>query len=181
MATRENRIESAIEAFGRGEFVVVADDEARENEGDLVIAAQHVDAQRMTFMIRNTSGVICVPMQGERLEELRLPLMVTANTEAHGTAFTVSCDLRRGTSTGISAVDRARTIRALADPATTYAEFARPGHVFPLRYCEGGVLRRAGHTEAAVDLARLAGCEPVAAISEIANEDGTIATGTGCT
>jgi 3,4-dihydroxy 2-butanone 4-phosphate synthase/GTP cyclohydrolase II len=171
------QVEAALEALGRGEFVVVADDESRENEGDLVIAAEHVTAERMAFMVRHTSGLVCVPMTGERLEELRLPLMVTANTEAHGTAFTVSCDLRRGTTTGISAADRARTIRALADPATTFAELARPGHVFPLRYCEGGVLLRAGHTEASVDLARLAGLEPVAAICEIANPDGTIARG----
>jgi 3,4-dihydroxy 2-butanone 4-phosphate synthase / GTP cyclohydrolase II len=170
-------IETALAAFARGEFLVVCDDEDREHEGDLIIAAEKITPEAVAFMVRHTSGVICVPMLGERLEELRLPLMVTANTEAHGTAFTVSCDLRSGTTTGISADDRARTIRALADPSTTYAELARPGHVFPLRYCEGGVLRRAGHTEAAVDLARLANLEPVAAICEIANEDGTMTRG----
>jgi 3,4-dihydroxy 2-butanone 4-phosphate synthase/GTP cyclohydrolase II len=170
-------IESALERFARGEFLVVTDDEQRENEGDLVIAAEKATPEALAFMVRHTSGLICVPMLGERLEELRLPPMVTANSEAHGTAFTVSCDARRGTTTGISAKDRATTIRALADPSTTYAELARPGHVFPLRYCEGGVLRRAGHTEAAVDLARLAGLEPAAAICEIADDDGSMARG----
>jgi len=170
-------IDTALKAFARGEFLVVVDDETRENEGDLIIAAEHATPEALAFMVRHTSGVICVPMLGERLDELRLPLMVTANSEVHGTAFTVSCDLRRGTSTGISAEDRALTIRALADPSTTYAELTRPGHVFPLRYCEGGVLRRAGHTEAAVDLARLAGLEPVGAICEISNDDGTMARG----
>jgi len=177
MTTSFADIETALEAFARGEFLVVLDDEDRENEGDLIVAAEHVTPEALAFMVRHTSGVVCVPMTGERLDELRLPLMVTANTESHGTAFTVSCDLRRGTTTGISAEDRAHTIRALADPSTTYAELTRPGHVFPLRYCEGGVLRRAGHTEAAVDLARLAGRQPVAAICEIANEDGTMARG----
>src|ERR1700742_3980314 len=170
-------IDAALQAFARGEFLVVVDDEEREHEGDLIIAAEKVTPAALAFMVRHTSGVICVPMVGERLEELRLPLMVEANSEAHGTAFTVSCDLRRGTTTGISAEDRASTIRALADPSTTFAELARPGHVFPLRYCEGGVLRRAGHTEAAVDLARLSGLEPVGAICEIANDDGTMARG----
>jgi 3,4-dihydroxy 2-butanone 4-phosphate synthase/GTP cyclohydrolase II len=177
MQTKDLDIELAIEAFARGEFLVVTDDERRENEGDLVIAAQHVTPEALAFMVRHTSGVICVPMLGERLDELRLPPMVTANAEAHGTAFTVSCDLRHATSTGISAEDRARTIRALGDPSTTFADLSRPGHVFPLRYCEGGVLRRAGHTEAAVDLARLAGLAPAGAICEIANDDGTIAAG----
>lgn len=177
MPTPTTDIDTALEAFARGEFLVVTDDEGRENEGDLIIAAEHMTPEALAFMVRHTSGVICVPMLGERLDELRLPQMVTANSESHGTAFTVSCDLRRGVSTGISAEDRAATIRALADPSTTYAELARPGHVFPLRYCEGGVLRRAGHTEAAVDLARLSGLEPVAAICEIANVDGTMTRG----
>ncbi|HXC76093.1 MAG TPA: bifunctional 3,4-dihydroxy-2-butanone-4-phosphate synthase/GTP cyclohydrolase II, partial [Candidatus Acidoferrum sp.] len=177
MQTTKTSIEEAVKAFARGEFLVVTDDEARENEGDLIIAAQHATPEALAFMVRHTSGVICVPMLGERLDELRLPQMVTANADAHGTAFTVSCDVRHGTTTGISAQDRASTIRALADPSTTYADLARPGHVFPLRYCDGGVLRRAGHTEAAVDLARLAGLTPAAAICEIANEDGTIASG----
>ena len=168
-------VEAALETLRRGEFVVVVDDEARENEGDLVLAAEHATAENLAFMVRHTSGVICVPMLGERLDELRLPPMVSANSESHGTAFTVSCDLRRGTTTGISADDRARTIRALADPTATYAEFNRPGHIFPLRYCPGGVLRRAGHTEAAVDLTRLADLEPVAAICEISNDDGSMA------
>jgi 3,4-dihydroxy 2-butanone 4-phosphate synthase / GTP cyclohydrolase II len=170
-------ITAALEAFATGEFLVVVDDEKRENEGDLIIAAEKITETAVAFMVRHTSGLICVPMLGARLEELRLPPMVTVNTDAMGTAFTVSCDLRRGTTTGISAADRANTIRALADSSTTYAELARPGHVFPLRYCEGGVLRRAGHTEAAVDLARLAGLQPVAAICEIANDDGSMASG----
>jgi 3,4-dihydroxy 2-butanone 4-phosphate synthase/GTP cyclohydrolase II len=173
----EKTVEDAIRELGRGRFVVVVDDEDREDEGDLVIAAEKATPEAMAFMVRHTSGVVCAPMTGERLEELRLPQMVTANGEVHGTAFTISCDLRRGTTTGISAEDRASTIRALGDPSTTYAELARPGHVFPLRSCEGGVLRRAGHTEAAVDLARLAGLEPAAAICEIANDDGTMARG----
>lgn len=170
-------IDAAIATFARGEFLVVADDDDREREGDLVIAAEAITPETVAFMVRHTSGVICVPMLGERLDELRLPPMVSANTDPHGTAFAVSCDLRQETTTGISADDRARTIRALADPSTTYAELTRPGHVFPLRYCEGGVLRRAGHTEAAIDLTRLAGMEPVAAICEIANDDGTMAHG----
>lgn len=177
MAATFAEIDQALSAFRRGEFLVVVDEEEREHEGDLIIAAESASEEAVAFMIRHTSGVICVPMLSERLEELRLPPMVATNTESHGTAFTVSCDLRRGTSTGISAGDRACTIRALADPSTTYAELSRPGHVFPLRYCEGGVLTRAGHTEAAVDLARLAGLEPVAAICEIANDDGTMSRG----
>lgn len=170
-------IDAAVAAFGQGEFLVVVDGEDRENEADLIIAAEKVTPEAIAFMVRHTSGVICVPMLGERLEELRLPPMVQGNTDPHRTAFSVSCDLRRGVTTGISADDRARTISGLADPSTTYAELSRPGHVFPLRYCEGGVLSRAGHTEAAIDIARLAGLEPVAAICEIANDDGTMARG----
>jgi 3,4-dihydroxy 2-butanone 4-phosphate synthase / GTP cyclohydrolase II len=176
-SSRFASIEDAVAALARGEFLVVVDDEDRENEGDLVIAAEHVTAERMAFMVRHTSGVICVPMLAERLEELRLPLMVTGNTEAHGTAFTVSTDYRPATTTGISAADRAATICALADPSTGFADFSRPGHVFPLRYCEGGVLKRAGHTEAAVDLARLAGLSPAGVICEITGADGAIARG----
>ena len=170
-------IETAVAALARGEFLVVVDDEDRENEGDLVMAAEHVTESRLAFLVRHTSGLVCVPMLGERLDELRLPLMVTGNTEAHETAFTVSTDYRPTTTTGISAADRAATIRALADPTSSFADFSRPGHVFPLRYCEGGVLKRAGHTEAAVDLTRLAGVKPAGVICELTAADGSIARG----
>jgi 3,4-dihydroxy 2-butanone 4-phosphate synthase/GTP cyclohydrolase II len=168
-------IDEVIEAIGRGEMVVLVDDEDRENEGDLIMAAQHVTAEKLAFIVRHTSGVVVAPLTGDRCDELRLPMMVDHNTESHRTAFTVSVDLLEGTSTGISAADRALTIRALADPNVGYQAFARPGHVFPLRAREGGVLKRAGHTEAAVDLARLAGCVPAGVICEIQNDDGTMA------
>ncbi|MFM7046865.1 MAG: bifunctional 3,4-dihydroxy-2-butanone-4-phosphate synthase/GTP cyclohydrolase II [Actinomycetota bacterium] len=168
-------IEEVIAAIGRGDMVVLVDDEDRENEGDLIMAAQHVTAEKLAFIIRHTSGVVVAPLTGERCDELRLPMMVDHNTESHRTAFTVSVDLLEGTSTGISAADRALTIRALANPNVSYEAFARPGHVFPLRAREGGVLKRAGHTEAAVDLARLAGCIPAGVICEIQNDDGTMA------
>ena len=169
-------VEQAIDAVRRGEFVVVVDDEDRENEGDLVIAAEKMTPEKMAFMIRHTSGVICLSMEGARLDELRLPLMVSGseNTEQQRTAFTVSVDARAGTTTGISAADRCTTVHALVDPATRPEDLARPGHIFPLRYREGGVLKRAGHTEAAVDLARLAGCYPAGALAEIVNDDGTM-------
>jgi 3,4-dihydroxy 2-butanone 4-phosphate synthase/GTP cyclohydrolase II len=168
-------IEEAIAAIGRGEFVVVVDDEDRENEGDLIIAAETVTPQQIAFMVRYTSGLICVPMTGERLDELRLPLMVVENTDSHRTAFTVSVDYAKDTTTGISAADRATTIHALIDPATQPTDLARPGHIFPLRYQEGGVLKRAGHTEASVDLARLAGLAPAGVLCEIVNDDGSMA------
>jgi 3,4-dihydroxy 2-butanone 4-phosphate synthase/GTP cyclohydrolase II len=167
-------IDEVIAAIARGEMVVMVDDEDRENEGDLIMAAQHVTAEKLAFIIRHTSGVVVAPLTGERCDDLRLPMMVDHNTESHRTAFTVSVDLLEGTSTGISAADRALTIRALADRTVGYQAFARPGHVFPLRAREGGVLKRAGHTEAAVDLARLAGCEPAGVICEIQNDDGTM-------
>jgi 3,4-dihydroxy 2-butanone 4-phosphate synthase/GTP cyclohydrolase II len=168
-------IDEVIAAIARGEMVVMVDDEDRENEGDLILAAEHATPEKLAFIIRHTSGVICAPLTGDRCDELRLPLMVQENTESHRTAFTDSVDLIDGTSTGISAADRAATLRALADPSRTYTDFARPGHIFPLRAREGGVLKRAGHTEAAVDLARLAGCVPVGVICEITNDDGTMA------
>ncbi|MFT3865099.1 MAG: bifunctional 3,4-dihydroxy-2-butanone-4-phosphate synthase/GTP cyclohydrolase II [Solirubrobacterales bacterium] len=168
-------IGEAIAAIGRGEIVVVVDDEARENEGDLVMAAEFATPAALAFFVRHTAGVICAPITPERCEELRLPPMVEDNTESHGTAFTASVDAVEGTSTGISAADRAATLRALADPAAGPADFARPGHVFPLRARPGGVLKRAGHTEAAVDLARLAGCRPAGVICEIVNPDGSMA------
>ncbi len=168
-------IENAIAAIERGEFVIVVDDADRENEGDLIMAAEKVTPEAMAFMIRHTSGVICLPLEGDRCDALQLPLMVANNTEAQRTAFTVSVDARSGTSTGISAADRATTVHALIDPATRPDDLARPGHIFPLRYREGGVLKRAGHTEAAVDLARMAGAYPSGVLSEITNDDGTMA------
>ena len=168
-------IEDVIAAIGRGEMVVMVDDEDRENEGDLIMAAQFATAEKIAFIIRHTSGVIVAPLTGERCDELRLPLMVDNNTESHRTAFTISVDLMVGTTTGISAADRAATLRSLADPTLAHSAFGRPGHIFPLRAREGGVLKRAGHTEAAVDLARLAGCHPAGVICEIQNDDGTMA------
>jgi 3,4-dihydroxy 2-butanone 4-phosphate synthase / GTP cyclohydrolase II len=168
-------IEDAIEEVGAGRMVVVVDDADRENEGDLIIAAEKVTPAAIAFMVRHTSGVICMPVVGERLDELRLPLMVTDATDVRRTAFTISVDVRRGTTTGISAADRAATIKAMIDPETRPEDLARPGHVFPLRYHEGGVLKRAGHTEAAVDLARLAGLYPAGALCEVVNEDGSMA------
>ena len=167
-------IEDVVAAIGRGEMIVMVDDEDRENEGDLIMAAEHVTAEKIAFIVRHTSGVVVAPLTGERCDDLRLPMMVDHNTESHRTAFTISVDLLEGTTTGISASDRAATIRALANPSVGYEAFARPGHVFPLRAREGGVLKRAGHTEAAVDLARMAGCEPAGVICEIQNDDGTM-------
>ncbi len=170
-------IDEAIDAVARGELVLVVDDEDRENEGDLIMAAELITPERMAFMIRYTSGVICMPMEGDRLDDLSIPLMVqsTENTEVQRTAFTVSVDSRHGTSTGISAADRTATVRALIDDSSRPGDFARPGHIFPLRYRDGGVLKRAGHTEAAVDLARLAGCRPAGVLAEVVNDDGTMA------
>ena len=166
-------IEEAVAAFGRGEILVVVDDAHRENEGDLVLAAQFATAEKIAFFLNHTSGVICMPMTGERLDELDLPPMVVDNTESNRTAFTVSVDVRHGTSTGISAADRAATIAALIDPATKPSDLARPGHMYPLRYREGGVLKRGGHTEAAVDLARLADLYPAGVLCEVVSEDKT--------
>ncbi len=170
-------IEDAIAAITRGEIVIVVDDEDRENEGDLIIAAEKMTPEKMAFMIRYTSGVICMPMEGDRLDDLNIPLMVVnnENTEVQRTAFTVSVDYRRGTTTGISAADRCATVHALLDPAARAGDFARPGHIFPLRYRDGGVLKRAGHTEASVDLARLAGLYPAGVLAEVVNDDGTMA------
>lgn len=174
----EARVEAALAAFARGEFLVVTDNEDRENEGDLVIGAEHVTPEKMAFLVRHTSGIVCVATTAEALERLELPQMVTVkdNTESHGTAFTVSVDYLHGTTTGISAADRAITVRAFADPAARPHDFARPGHIFPLRARPGGVLERGGHTEAAVDLARLSGLATHAgAISEIVRDDGRVA------
>ncbi len=174
-STRLAPIEDAVAAIGRGEIVVVVDDEDRENEGDLIMAAEFATPEKIAFFVRHTSGVICLPLTEERTKELDLPLMVQDNTESHRTAFTVSVDYREGTTTGISAADRATTIRAMIDPATRPKDLARPGHIFPLRYRAGGVLKRAGHTEAAVDLARMAGLYPAGVLCEIVNDDGTMA------
>jgi 3,4-dihydroxy 2-butanone 4-phosphate synthase / GTP cyclohydrolase II len=168
-------IEDAISAIADGELVVVVDDANRENEGDLIIAAEKVTPETMAFMIRHTSGVVCMPLEGTRLDELQLPMMVAENTTAYRTAFTVSVDAKRGTTTGISAGDRATTVHTLIDRASTADDLARPGHIFPLRYREGGVLKRAGHTEAAVDLARLGGLYPAGVLAEVVNDDGTMA------
>ncbi len=170
-------VEDAIKAFADGEFVLVVDNEDRENEGDLIIAAGKVTAEQIAFMVRYTSGLICLPTTGAILDALELPLMVLENTDSHHTAFTVSIDYARGTTTGISAADRARTIRAVVEPDAKPSDFSRPGHIFPLRYQEGGVLTRPGHTEAAVDLAKLAGLEPAGVLCEIVNDDGTMAKG----
>jgi len=168
-------IEEAIEEIRHGRMVIVVDDEDRENEGDLIMAAELVTPEHVNFMIKYARGLICVPLPGERCDALNLPLMVSQNTSLHGTAFTVSVEAKHGTTTGISAFDRARTIRVLADPSTKADDLIRPGHVFPLRAMDGGVLRRAGHTEAAVDLVRLAGLNPVGVTCEIMNDDGTMA------
>jgi 3,4-dihydroxy 2-butanone 4-phosphate synthase/GTP cyclohydrolase II len=164
-------IEDAIAAIARGEIVVVVDDEDRENEGDLVMAAEAVTPEKIAFFLAHTSGVICVSLTRERLDQLDLPLMVTANTESQRTAFTVSVDARDGTTTGISAADRAATIKALVNPATRPNDLNRPGHIFPLRYRPGGVLRRAGHTEATLDLAKLAGLSPAGVLCEVVSKD----------
>jgi 3,4-dihydroxy 2-butanone 4-phosphate synthase/GTP cyclohydrolase II len=167
------RIEDAVKAFARGDIVVVVDDEDRENEGDLIMAAQAATPEKIAFFLAHTSGVICVPITPERADQLELPLMVTNNTESQRTAFTVSVDARQGTTTGISAEDRAATIQALIDPHTRPAELNRPGHIFPLRYRPGGVLKRAGHTEATIDLAKAAGMYPAGVLCELVSEDKT--------
>jgi 3,4-dihydroxy 2-butanone 4-phosphate synthase / GTP cyclohydrolase II len=164
-------VPEAIAAIRRGEMVVVVDDADRENEGDLIMAADAATPEKIAFFLAHTSGVICAPITGERADELELPLMVANNTESQRTAFTVSIDAVEGTTTGISAGDRAATIAALIDPKTQPDDLRRPGHIFPLRYRDGGVLRRAGHTEAAVDLARAAGRAPAGVLCEIVSED----------
>jgi len=164
----------AIADIAAGRAVIVVDDVDRENEGDLIFAASKATPDLLAFTIRHTSGVICVPMLGEELDRLQLPLMTTQNNERMRTAFTVSVDARDGVTTGISAADRTRTVRRLVDSATEPYELVRPGHVFPLRYAPGGVLRRPGHTEAAVDLARLAGLPQAGVLAELVNDDGTM-------
>ena len=175
MKTKFDSIEAILADLRRGKMVIVVDDADRENEGDLILAAEKATPQNVGFMVRHTSGVICVPMKGGDLDRLHLPLMTPQNAERMRTAYTISVDAAHGVTTGISAADRAHTIRRLANPKTQPDDLVRPGHIFPLRYREGGVLRRAGHTEAGVDLARLAGLQPAAVIAEIVNDDGTMA------
>jgi 3,4-dihydroxy 2-butanone 4-phosphate synthase/GTP cyclohydrolase II len=168
-------IEEALEELQQGRIIVVVDDEDRENEGDLVMAADKATPEAVNFMATHGRGLICVPMTGERLDELKLGMMVAENTAPMGTAFTVTVDARRGVTTGTSAYDRAVTIRTLVDPQMRAEDLTVPGHIFPLRAKEGGVLRRAGHTEAAVDLARMAGCYPAGVICEVLDDDGGMA------
>ncbi|MGR9295881.1 3,4-dihydroxy-2-butanone-4-phosphate synthase [Rhizobium leguminosarum] len=168
------RIEDAISAIASGKMVVVVDDQNRENEGDIVVAADAVTPETIAFMMTHARGLVCIAMEGERLDALDIPLMVPNNTESHKTALTVSVDYLKGTTTGISAADRAATVRALVDDRAKPDEFARPGHIFPLRANPRGVLGRPGHTEAAVDLARLAARIPAGVICEVANDDGTM-------
>src|SRR6516162_243157 len=166
-------VDEAIEAIGKLGMVVVVDDQDRENEGDLVMAAEAATSEKIAFFLAHTSGVICAPLLPERADLLDLPLMVSANTEAQRTAFTVSVDLRHGTTTGISASDRAATIAALIDPNPRPPDLNRPGHIFPLRYRPGGVLKRAGHTEATIDLVKAAGLHPAGVLCELVTEDKT--------
>jgi 3,4-dihydroxy-2-butanone 4-phosphate synthase len=175
--SQNDRVGQAVSAFGRGELVVVVDDEDRENEGDLVCWAASVTAEQLAFLVRWTTGIVCVPMTGDALDRLELPLMVARNEENLRTAFTVSVDARSGITTGVSAAERAHTIRLLADPATTADQLVRPGHLFPLRAHAQGSRGRRGHTEATIDLARLAGLTPVGVLAELVNDDGTMMRG----
>jgi 3,4-dihydroxy 2-butanone 4-phosphate synthase/GTP cyclohydrolase II len=175
MKTQFDPIEAVLADIRKGKIVIVVDDADRENEGDLIFAAEKATPQNLSFMVRYTSGVVCVPMEGGDLDRLNLPLMTQQNLERMRTAYTISVDAARGVTTGISAADRARTIQLLANSKTQPHDLVRPGHVFPLRYREGGVLRRAGHTEAAIDLARLAGLRPAGVLAEVVNDDGTMA------
>ncbi len=177
MGFDQPKVVAAIRAFEAGEIVVVTDDDDRENEGDLIVAAVHCTPEKMAFIIRHTSGIVCAPMTGEDARRLNLSPMVAENDAPHATAFTVSVDYKHDTTTGISAEERNSTVRALANPNIGAVDFVRPGHVFPLVAREGGVLMRSGHTEAAVDLCRLAGLPPVGVISELMNENGTVMRG----
>lgn len=175
--TVQSRVQLAIEAIARGDIVVVTDDDDRENEGDLILAASLATPQKLAFLIRHTSGIVCTPLPPSEAKRLRLDPMVSNNDAPLGTAFTVSIDVKHGTTTGISAEERTNTVRALANPNMGAADFVRPGHIFPLIAKEGGVLMRSGHTEAAVDLCRLAGVPPVGVIAELVNDDGTVKRG----
>lgn len=172
---RTSSVEEALRDIQEGRMIIVTDDAERENEGDLYVAAEKASAEVINFMVKEGRGLICAPLTEERLTELDLPLMVTQNTDPHQTAFTVSVDARGSTTTGISVFDRVETIRTLVDEKSSPQSLRRPGHIFPLRACRGGVLERAGHTEAAVDLARMAGFKPAGVICEILNEDGSMA------
>ena len=173
----QKKVVDAVRAFERGEIVVVMDDDGRENEGDLIVAAVHCTAEKMAFIVRHTSGIVCAPMPREEARRLNLAPMVAENDAPHQTAFTVSVDFKHGTTTGISADDRTLTVRNLANPNVGAADFVRPGHIFPLVSREGGVLMRSGHTEAAVDLCRLAGLPPIGVICELVNDDGSVMRG----
>ena len=173
----QSSIRDAVDCFARGEILVVTDDDDRENEGDLILAAVHATPEKMAFIVRHTTGIVCAPVTGKTARRLHLAPMVADSDAPHGTAFTVSVDYRHGTTTGISAEDRTATIRGLANGNAGPADFVRPGHVFPLIARDGGVLMRSGHTEAAIDLCRLAELEPVAAICELVNDDGTVMRG----
>jgi 3,4-dihydroxy 2-butanone 4-phosphate synthase / GTP cyclohydrolase II len=172
-----NTVQKAIEALQRGELILISDDTERENEGDLVMAGEMVTQEKIAFIVKHTSGIIVIPMTKQRLEALNLPLMVENNTDPFRTAFTVSVDYKYGTTTGMSASDRAKTIKALADDNVKPSDFSRPGHIFPLQYTEGGVLKRAGHTEASIDLLKMANMKPVATICEVINDKGEKASG----
>ena len=168
-------VEAVIQDYKKGKFVIIVDDEDRENEGDLAFAAQMCTAEKINFMVKYARGLVCIAMEGKRLDELQIPMMVSINTSKFETAFTDSVDAKEGITTGISAADRAITVLKLVDPKSKPSDFVRPGHMFPLRAKDGGVLVRSGQTEAAVDLAKLAGLFPAGVICEIMNEDGTMA------
>ena len=168
-------IDEAVEELRRGRMIIVVDDADRENEGDFIMAAEKVTPEAINFMVTHGRGIVCMPVTGQRLDTLGIPLMVSRNNESHGTAFAVSIDIKGRTTTGTSAYDRAATVKAITDPTLTHEDIRMPGHVFPLMAQEGGVLRRAGHTEASIDLARLAGLYPAAVLCEVLNEDGTMA------
>ncbi|MCL7997869.1 3,4-dihydroxy-2-butanone-4-phosphate synthase [Brucella sp. 21LCYQ03] len=177
MSYNQKQVVDALRAFERGEIVVVMDDDGRENEGDLIVAAVHCTPEKMAFIVRYTSGIVCTPMPREEAKRLNLAPMVAENESAHTTAFTVTVDYRHGTTTGISADDRTLTVRNLANPNAGASDFVRPGHIFPLIAREGGVLMRSGHTEAAVDLCKLANLPPIGVICELINDDGTVMRG----
>src|SRR6202047_2833498 len=181
MDDAQQRIRSAVAAFARGELVIVADDDDRENEGDLFIAASLCTPEKMAFMIRHTSGIVCAPLSAEEAKRLHLDPMVAANDAPLGTAFTVSVDVRPGVTSGISAQERTNTVRALANGNMGASDFVRPGHVFPLVAKDGGVLMRSGHTEACIDLCRLAELPPVGVLAELMNDDGTVMRGPAVT
>src|ERR1700761_9381007 len=177
MDAAQQRIHAVVAAFARGDIVIVADDDDRENEGDLFVAASLCTPEKMAFIIRHTSGIVCAPLAADEAKRLHLDPMVALNDAPLGTAFTVSVDVRHGLTTGISAEERTNTVRALANGNSGAADFVRPGHVFPLVAREGGVLMRSGHTEGCIDLCRLAGLPPVGVLSELMNDDGTVMRG----